>query len=207
MIALHMLWLGIPKPALQSMIETIQEMDHHVRTAFDQYGYDPFSLPAQGVLQGNGTGPAGWFAISSVILSNMKAAWFSYREWTLIHKQALVIVSFAYVDDNDLVHANNSPGVLNADLINEAQTMVSRWHGLVWATGGDLAPEKNILYLVALHWKNSRWQDCTVDDDPGDIWLPSSLVPIERCKVTKPAEALGILSRPDGKMHTKVQHL
>jgi hypothetical protein len=26
--------LGIPKPTLQSMLETIQEMKHHIRTAF-----------------------------------------------------------------------------------------------------------------------------------------------------------------------------
>ena len=128
---------------LQLMIETIQEMDHHVRTAFgvsdDKYGYDPFSLLGQGVLQGNGTGPAAWFAISSVILSLMKAVGFGYRKWTLIHRRALVIVSFAYVNDNDLVHANNSPGVMTPDLIDEAQIMVSRWHGLNQATGGDLA--------------------------------------------------------------------
>ena len=101
-----------------------------------------------------------------------------------------MIVCFAYVDDNDLVHANNSPGVSTADLINDAQIMVSHWHGLIRATGGDLAPEKSYWYLVALHWKNGQWQYHTVDDDPGIIWLPGSLVPIERRKVTTPAEAL-----------------
>ena len=33
-LQLALLWLGIPKPALQSMIATIQEMDHAVQTAF-----------------------------------------------------------------------------------------------------------------------------------------------------------------------------
>ena len=144
-----------------------------MRTAFgvseDKYGYDPASLPAQGVLQGNSTGPAAWFAISSVLLSLLKAAGFGYREWTLIHKRALVVVGFAYVDDNDLVHANNSPGVSAADLIDKAQIMVSRWHGLIQATGGNLAPKKSYWYLVALHWKNGQWQYRTMDEDPGDI--------------------------------------
>ena len=46
----------------------------------EKYGYDPASLPAQGVLQGNGTGPAGWFAISSNLLAIMKEAGFGYRK-------------------------------------------------------------------------------------------------------------------------------
>ena len=77
-----LLRLGIPKPALQSIIKTIQEMDHFVRTAFgvstDTYGFDPACLPVQGILQGNGTGPAGWFAIGSDLLHIMEAAGFGY---------------------------------------------------------------------------------------------------------------------------------
>ena len=49
-----MLHLGLPKPALQSTIETIQEMDHYLRTAFgvldDHYGYNPNRLLSQGVV-------------------------------------------------------------------------------------------------------------------------------------------------------------
>ena len=44
-LQLALLRLGIPKPALQSMISTIQEMDHAVCTAFGvllaMYGFDP----------------------------------------------------------------------------------------------------------------------------------------------------------------------
>ena len=46
-----------------------------------------------------------------------------------------------------------------------------------------------------------------MEDDPRDIWLPGSFVPIEQREDTKPAEALGILLRPDGKMHDEVHHL
>ena len=54
--------LGMPKPAVQSMIDTIQHMEHHIRTAFgdctDHYGGND-EAPPQGLLQGNGAGPAG----------------------------------------------------------------------------------------------------------------------------------------------------
>ena len=49
--------LGVPKPALQSMLETIQEKEHHIRTAFGDserhYGHDA-GPPPQGILQGGG---------------------------------------------------------------------------------------------------------------------------------------------------------
>ena len=165
------------------MISTIQEMDHAVRMAFGvssaTYGYDPSCLPSQGILHGNSAGPSAWFAIGSNLLHLMEAAGFGYREWTLICRRVLRIISFAFVDDNDLVHVNNSSGVSTDTLIEEAQSMISWWHGLLRATGGDLAPEKSYWYLVELHWKNGRWQYKTIEDTPGDLWLPGSHAPIE----------------------------
>ena len=143
-----LLRLGIPQPALQSMIETIQEMDHYIRMAFGvsdvSYGFDHSCLASQGILQGNGAGPARWFVIGSVLLLLMHAAGSGYHEWTVIRKRALHIVSFTFVDDMDLVHANNSPDTSMANLIDKAQVMVLRWHGLLRATGSDLALEKAI---------------------------------------------------------------
>ena len=85
---LALLCLGIPKPALCSMIETTQEMDHYVCMAFgvldDHYGYNPNHLPSQGALQGNGAGPARWFAIHSVLVKILHDAGFGYKVWTLI---------------------------------------------------------------------------------------------------------------------------
>lgn len=210
-LQIAMLRLGVPRPALQSMITTIQEMDHHVCTAFGvsdgKYGFDPTRLPTQGILQGNGAGPAGWFAISSVLIDAMRDAGFGYKDWTVSRGLAFQIASFAFVDDTDLLHVNNSPGVTTEDLIVEAQQMVTKWHGLLRATGGDLAPEKSYWYLVELHWKEGKWQYKTIDEAPGDIWLPGSQDPIERRSVDQPAEALGIQGRPDGKMHDEVLYL
>ena len=85
--------------------------------------------------------------------------------------------------------------------------VVSRWHGLLWATSRDLAPQKSYWYLVELHWKSGQWHYKTVKEAPGELWLPGSLSPIERQEVTSPAEALGILSHPDGSMANEVSHL
>ena len=122
-----------------------------------KYGSDPDKLPAQGMLQG-GDGPAGWFSISSVLFDAMKAEGFGIREWSLIRKRVLELVGFAFVDDTDLVHTSSDPDLSTEDLIEEAQQALNTWHGLIRATGGDLAPEKGYWYLVELHWKNGKWQ-------------------------------------------------
>ena len=90
-VSLAMQRLGAPKPALASMLETIQEMSHHVRTAFGisptSYGNETHLPPPSGILQGNGAGPAGWFAISTVLIDAMKKSGFGYNQWTLIRKK------------------------------------------------------------------------------------------------------------------------
>jgi hypothetical protein len=206
-----MLRLGVPHPPLQSMVETIQEMDHHICTAFGtsekSYGHGPSRPPTQGILQGNGAGPAGWFAISSVLIDAMHDAGYGYKEWSIIRGHAIQIASFAFVDDTDLVHANNAPGVSTDDLIAEAQLMVDKWHGLLRATGGDMAPEKNYCYLIKQHWKGGRWKYKTIEEAPGNLWLPGNADPIERRSVQQPAEALGIFGRPDGSMQDEVKYL
>jgi hypothetical protein len=87
-LALHR--LSIPAPALQSMLTTIQEMEHHVSTASGEskewYGGDRSKPPPQGILQGNGVGPAGWSAIATVIIKAMRDEWYGYSVWSLIHK-------------------------------------------------------------------------------------------------------------------------
>jgi len=69
--------LGVPRPALMSMIETIQEMRHHLRTAFgdseSSYGPNSTGPPPQGILQGNGAGPATWTAITAVLVKCMQS--------------------------------------------------------------------------------------------------------------------------------------
>ena len=176
-------------------------------TSDNSYGYDPNHLPSQGVLQGNGMGPAGWFAIHSILVKVLRDAGFGYKAWTLIRCLVLRIVCFAFIDNNDLIHSNDNPDITTADLIKEAQQMLSMWHGLLWATGGDLAPEKSYWYFVEMHWKDSDWHYKSVEESTGNLWLPGSLSPVERCLSSIVAEALGMFTHPNGHMKDEVRHL
>jgi len=63
--------LGIPCPPILAMLETIQNMQHYIRTAFGEstrsYGGDPSKPATQGILQGNGAGPAGSVGLLSAL--------------------------------------------------------------------------------------------------------------------------------------------
>jgi hypothetical protein len=67
--------IGIPRTEIISMFDSIQRMQHKIRTSFGDssstYGgtssHGRWKLPPQGVLQGNGSGPAVWVILSSVI--------------------------------------------------------------------------------------------------------------------------------------------
>ena len=120
--------LGIPKPALQSMIEAIQNMEHHMRTALgdseEHYGNDG-GPPPQGLLQGNGAGPAGWYSIAHLMIKILQGMGFGYNAITPIFQRAFQVTCFAFVDDTDIVHATTDPEKPSEDLIQEAQTALT----------------------------------------------------------------------------------
>ena len=200
--------LGIPKPALQSMLEAIQEMEHHIRTAFgdseEHYGNDR-EAPPQGVLQGNGAGPAGWFAISTLMIQILRDQGYGYKEWTLIRQRAVTITCFAFVDNTDLIHATTDPAKSTETLISEAQQALNLWEGLLQATGGALAPEKSYWYLIEVVHRNGQWEYAAPNNDH-HLTLPGGAT-VEHLSVNTSKEALGIQIRPDGGMDDEVEYL
>lgn len=203
--------LGIPKPALNSMIETIQEMEHYIRTAFGDsdtpYKRKAHDPPPQGVLQGNGAGPAGWASISTVLIDIMHQAGFGYHDWSLIRDRAISLCCFAFVDDTDIVHVNNDPLVSTEALIAEAQEALDLWAGLLRATGGNLAPEKSYWYLLEVTRSNGKWTYKTASQAPGDLFLNQGQHRIRRNEVHVAEEALGIQASPDGSMRAELKYL
>jgi exonuclease III len=139
--------LGAPRPALQSMITTIQAMEHYVQTSFGvsskAYNIDRSRPPVQGILQGNGAGPAGWSAIAAVIINAMKKQGFGHSSWSLIRRRALTLVCFAFVDDTDIIHSHPDRSIPTSQVIEQAQKALTLWENLLRATGGALVPEKS----------------------------------------------------------------
>ena len=199
--------LGIPKPALQSMIEAIQNMEHHIRTAFgdseEHYGNDG-GPPPQVLLQGNGTGPAGWYSIAHLMIKILQGMGFGYNAITPIFQRAFQITCFAFVDDTNIVHATTDPDKPSADLIQEAQTALTKWEDLLRATGGALAPEKSYWYFLNVIQKGGHWVYARPTDNNFTLQLGNGYV-IQRHHMDTSQEALGIQIRPDCSMADEKQ--
>ena len=72
--ALSMICQGALKPAVLSMLLTLQWAKHKIRTAFgvSKKNYGRFRIPLlQGFGQGNGAAPPGWTVISTVLINMM----------------------------------------------------------------------------------------------------------------------------------------
>jgi len=200
--------LGASSTGLHSMINTIQRMRHYIRTAFGNseqtYGQEAHELPSQGILQGNGAGPATWSAICTLIVNAMKEEGFGYKQWTLISKRAVTLTCFAFVDDTDLIHAETAHDASTEDLLISAQDALTTWEGLITSTGGALAPEKSYWYLLDMVRRNERWGYRHSKQDE-DLVLSNNGDPqiITHHRANVANEALGIQTRPDGKCKMK----
>ena len=78
--------LGVSQEACYTMFSTLQELQHHVRTAFGEQaqGYGALGIPLHGVGQGNGAGPAIWLAITIPLISMLRKAGFGFQAVTPI---------------------------------------------------------------------------------------------------------------------------
>jgi len=204
--------LGASRTGLHSMINTIQRLRHYIRTAFGNseqtYGQEAHELPSQGILQGNGAGPATWSAICTLIVNAMKEEGFGYQQWTLISKRAVTLTCFAFVDDTDLIHAETAHDASTEDLLISAQDTLTTWEGLITSTGGALAPKKSYWCLLDMVRRNGRWGYRHSKQDE-DLVLSNNGNPqiITRHRANVANEALGIQTRPDGKMQDERDYL
>ena len=67
--------LGVPKQAVVSMLETIEEMEYFLRTTYgdsENFRGSKLELKFQGLCQGNGAAPVGCTVISIVIIGAHK---------------------------------------------------------------------------------------------------------------------------------------
>ena len=203
--------LGIPKPALSSMISTIQGMTHFIRTAFgdseEGYKIEDDEHPPAGILQGNGAGPAGWSAISGPLIEAMKQAGFGYNVWTVIRQRAIAITCFAFVDDTTLIHTPSDPNMSTADFLVQAQEALDLWEGLLQSTGGALAPEKSYWYLLDVRKRNNKWQFVRSRFCPGELYVANRTYRIKRQETSEANEGIGVQFRPDSGMAQELAYL
>jgi hypothetical protein len=134
---------GCPKTCFVRL-GTLQQMQHHIKTAYriskDSYGC--VQIPLQGVLQGNGAGPAIWMLISIPLINMLRTQGFGFKSTNILSGEEYQFACYTYVDDTDLIHigdSNTSP----QNVFDGMQNMLNHWEGGLRATGGALVPKKS----------------------------------------------------------------
>ena len=122
------------------MLVTIQELQHHVRTAVgtsDSTMAHAEGSPFQGVCQGNGASPTIWVAVSAPLIEMMRTAGHGLTFESPLSKQKDQFVGFAFVDDTDIVSGDLSCADITVEQVYDSiQQAIDCWEGDLKATGG-----------------------------------------------------------------------
>jgi hypothetical protein len=130
---------GVPAPAIDSMLSTIENMKLFLWTEFSdltKFASGGIRIKTQGLTQGNGASLAGWVVISIVILNAHGKKGHSAKLLCLITKLSSHLSAILYVDDTDLLHINLEKDESVAQVHKSIQASVENWGNLLIATGG-----------------------------------------------------------------------
>jgi hypothetical protein len=196
--------IGITPHEIHAMFQTIQQMVHKVRTAFGvselSYGGEKpnkkWRLPPQGVLQGNGSGPALWSILSSNLFHILRDQGHRNEFRSSIRDLYIELAGFAYVDDTDLIQVDNFLDIVVQNMRNK----VKLWNDVVSVTGGILAPDKCWWYLVSFKFHLGKWMACD-SDEVYQLWMKDSQgrrTEIKKIPVSTGSNMLGVHIAPDG---------
>jgi hypothetical protein len=192
-----------PHP-ITSMFETIQKLEHHVRTVFEEskkYFVQSGTTPIQGVGQGNGAGPQIWALVSTPVLNMLRAEGKGATFVSAITRLPTTLVGFAFVDDTDLV--TSGPNMSTDEVCKKIQESLTAWEGGIRATGGAIEPKKSHWYLVDFDWKEGIPIYKSVKQSGGQLKVRDPAGNIQILKQLEPGEAertLGIRLAPNGSM-------
>jgi hypothetical protein len=113
---------------------------NYVKTAYgtSNTSYGSLHIPLQGVLQGNGAGPAIWMLISAPLINMLRTQGFGFKSSNLVlSDESYDFACYTYVDDTDLIHNGNADTTPSA-MVADMQRMLDHWAGGLRATGGAL---------------------------------------------------------------------
>jgi hypothetical protein len=78
--------VGVHQDTSRVKLGTLQQMQHYVKTAYgtSERSYGCVEIPLQGVLQGNGAGPAIWMLMSIPIINMLRTQGFGFQSSNLL---------------------------------------------------------------------------------------------------------------------------
>jgi len=146
--AIALMCLCVPMNPIRMMFGTIQELRHFIRTMNGDskqfFLGTPSGKPNQGVGQGNGAGPQIWAAISSPIFEYVRKQGYGAKFIASISQKRTHVAGFGFVDDVDLLAANNSMEQTREQVVDSLQGCLNSWELGLWVSGGHYQPIKAV---------------------------------------------------------------
>ena len=209
--------LGIPLQPITCMIITIQEMDHYIHTAYgdssiSMSGTEEGDVPFQGILQGNGSGPVLWLAVSTPLINMMRHQGHGLQYRTPLSLEKDDFVGFAFVDDTDLAQGNLKIADMDiSQVFEDMQQAIDCWEGGLKTTGGAIRPDKSFAYPISFEFKPSgEYYYEKVEDMEHSLTVKDHeniRTELELVDATVGKETLGMFLAPDGNMQDQFKAL
>jgi len=138
--------LGMPMNPIRMMFGTIQELKHFIQMVHGDskqfFSGTSSGKPNQGVGQGNGMGPQIWAAISSPIFEYVHKQGYGVQFTASISQKQTHVVGFGFVDDVDLLAANDSMEQTQEQVVESLQGCLNSWELGLQVSGGHYQPPK-----------------------------------------------------------------
>jgi hypothetical protein len=167
---------GLQESEVVCMFSTLQNLEHQIRTAYgdspDSYGGAVWTVPMQGIYQGNCTGPIIWAVISSPLLQIMKEEGLGTFFRMSITDDKIQLVGYAFIDDTDLVQTGKTGQETAQEVLVQMQAGIDLWGGLIKAAGGAFSFKKSRWWLLDFKWnQDGMWSYATNEDNNPGVLL------------------------------------
>ncbi len=157
--------------------------------------------------QGNGAGPQIWAAVSTPLFNIMRQECFVVQFICALLHQHKILDRLAFIDTDLIVNDKTNKSV---EVIEKMQNSLMMWHGLLWATGGELVPDKCFWYMIDFKWQNQQWAYKNLVELPGKIHVTinqNEKIIIPRLETSEARRTLGIQLVPDSNDEMEAQYL
>jgi len=118
------------------------------------------------------------------------------------------MAGFTFVNDMDLI-MNDATNQATKEH-GKMQQSLTLWHGLLWATDGDLVPDKCFWYLINFKLDQNKWKYKNSMELPGQLKVKDendNTTIIPRLEPSEARHMLRVWIAPDGNNTTEANHL
>jgi hypothetical protein len=200
--------MGVEEPPIVCIFSTIQNLHHSIRTVYGDseltFSGQLWTVPIQGVGQGNGAGPQIWAVVSTPVLNMLRHEGYVAYFRTAITGTMISFVGYAFVDDTDLCITGQNPSDTEADVALRMQQALDLWEGGIRATGGAIVPEKLIGTSSILSGSKEigdTRRRATEIKAPAQLCVrdcDGNVAALKRLSVSDARRTLGVKLAPDG---------